>query len=93
MSKPEVGGRRDSRERAIALRYLPELPAPFIVAKGEGRAAERLKMIAREAGVPILEEEVFVDLLYPEDIGAYVPVEFYEIAAKVFAWVRTSEGS
>jgi len=79
------------RERAVALRYIVELPAPFIVAKGEGRAAERLKAIAREAGVPILEEEGLVDILFPEDVGAFVPVEFYEIVAKVFAWVRTSE--
>ena len=79
------------RERAVALRYLAELPAPFVIAKGEGRAAERLKAIAREAGVPILEEEGLVDLLFPEDVGAFIPVEFYEIVAKVFAWVRTSE--
>ena len=93
MSKPEGKGRQGVRERAIALRYFPELPAPFIVAKGEGRAAERLKKIALEAGVPIVEEDALVDLLFPEDIGAFVPVEFYNIVAKVFAWVRTSEGS
>jgi type III secretion system FlhB-like substrate exporter len=92
MSKPRVGGGREFRERAIALKYVPELPAPFIVAKGEGRAAERLKKIARDAGVPILEEENLVDLLFPDDIGTLVPIEFYEIVAKVFAWVRTSEG-
>ena len=93
MSRPEDKRIPHSRERAIALRYLSELPAPFIVAKGEGRAAERLKKIALETGVPILEEEALVDLLFPEDIGAFVPFEFYEIVAKVFAWVRTSEGS
>lgn len=88
---PEAGGEREGRARALALRYLPELPAPFVVAKGEGRAAERLKAIAREAGVPILEEEALLDLLFPEDVGAYVPVELYEIVAKVFAFVRTLE--
>ena len=91
MSKHEGKTDKAFRERAIALRYFSGLPAPFIVAKGEGRAAERLKKIAFEAGVPILQEEGLVDLLFPEDIGAFVPVEFYEIVAKVFAWVRTSE--
>ena len=93
MSRPEGEASSGYRQRAIALRYFAELPAPFIVAKGEGRAAEHLKKIALDAGVPILEEELLVDLLFPEDIGAFVPVEFYEIVAKVFAWVRTSEES
>ena len=91
MSKPEGGRNYKFVPRAVALRYLPELPAPFIVAKGEGRAADRMRELAKEAGVPILEGEAFVDLLFPEDIGAFVPVEFYEVIAKVFAWVRTSE--
>lgn len=88
---PEAAREGIPRDRAIALRYLPELPAPFVVAKGEGRAAERLKAIAREAGVPILEDGALADLLFPEDLGAFVPAELYEIVAKVFAWVRTSE--
>lgn len=88
---PDHGTSGLGREKAIALRYLPELPAPFLVAKGEGRAAERLKAIAREAGVPIFEGVEVVDLLFPEEVGSYVPPEFYEIVAKVFAWVRTAE--
>jgi len=88
---PDEKSRQRPREKAIALRYLPQLPAPFIVAKGEGRAAERIKAIAKESGVPILEAAGLLDLLFPEDVGAYVPVQFYEIVAKVFAWVRTSE--
>jgi flagellar biosynthesis protein len=80
-----------SRFKALALRYLPELPAPFLVAKAEGRLAGRLVAIAREAEVPVLSDAGMVDLLYPIELGVSIPVQFYEIVAKVFACVRSLE--
>jgi len=79
------------RGQAVALRYLPELPAPFIVARGEGRMAERLEAIAAGAGVPVLRDQALAGLLYPLDLGSLIPVELYGIVAKVFAFVRLAE--
>jgi flagellar biosynthesis protein len=82
-------GRR--RGKAVALRYLPEVPAPFIVAKGEGRTADRIMELAREAGVPVLREDGLTEALFPLELGDCVPVDLYEIMAKVFAFVRLAE--
>jgi len=79
------------RFKAVALRYEAGLPAPFLLAKGAGREGERLARIAEEKGVPLLRDEALAEALYPIDIGGFVPVEYYEIVAKVFAFVKSIE--
>ncbi len=79
------------RFKAVALRYEADLPAPFLLAKGAGREGERLARIAEEKGVPLLRDEALAEALYPIDIGGFVPVEYYEIVAKVFAFVKSIE--
>lgn len=76
---------------SVALKYDPALPAPFLVAKGEGRAHDRLLELAREAGVPVVRDAALAGALFPLDLGDLVPVEHYEIIAKVFAFVRRIE--
>jgi flagellar biosynthesis protein len=76
--------------RAIALRYWSGLPAPFLAAKAEGRAAERLLAIAAHAGVPVVEDAFLAQAVFPLDVGDYVPEECFEIVAKVFAFVKSS---
>lgn len=78
---------------AVALRYEPSLPAPFLAAKASGRAASRLEELAREAGVPIVKDGGLAAALYPLDLGEFVPEEYFEIVAKVFAFVKTIEES
>jgi flagellar biosynthesis protein len=82
--------RRESG-RAVALKYDTSLPAPFILAKAEGRAAERLEAIAVEAGVPVIRDEALSGALYPLEIGDYIPEDCFEIVAKVFAFVNYIE--
>ena len=77
--------------RAVALRYWAGLPAPFLAAKAEGRAADRLVAIAAEAGVPLVEDAPLAQAVYPLDIGDYVPEECFEIVARVFAFVKSIE--
>jgi len=90
---PESGkDRAEARARkAVALRYWAGLPAPFVAAKAAGRAAQRLVDIARDAGVPVLEEDDLAQAIFPLDLGAYVPEECYEIVARVFAFVKSIE--
>jgi FlhB-like protein len=80
-----------AKRLSVALRYLPELPAPFIIAKGEGRQAERLIALAREAGLPVVQDRGLVEALYPIELGSCVPEEFYVVVAKVFAFIRSIE--
>jgi flagellar biosynthesis protein len=68
------------------------LPAPFLAAKGEGPAADRLVAIAKRAGVPIVEDDPLAQAVFPLEVGAYVPEECFEIVARVFAFVKSIEG-
>jgi type III secretion system FlhB-like substrate exporter len=82
---------RPTRAKAVALRYWAGLPAPFLAAKAEGRSAARLVAIAREADLPIIEDEPLVQAIFPLDVGNYVPEDCFEIVARVFAFVKRIE--
>ena len=79
------------RPKAVALRYWAGLPAPFLAAKAEGRAADRLIAMAKEAGVPVVEDRPLAKAIFPLDVGSYVPEDCFEIVAKVFAFVKSIE--
>lgn len=79
------------REKAVALKYLPHQSAPFIVAKAGGRSASRLKAIAVQVGIPVLRDEALSEALYPLEIGDFIPEAYYEIVARVFAFVKRIE--
>ena len=74
---------------AIALKYdRNKVSAPLVVAKGEGLIAEKIKGIAKEHQVPIVEDKPLARALYRlVDIGKEVPVEFYHAVAEVLAYV------
>ncbi len=75
--------------RAVALRYTEELPAPLVVASGRGRSAETIARIAREHGVTIVRDSVLADALITIDLGSLIPEELYEAVAAVLAFVKT----
>ena len=82
----------DGASKAVALRYDVSLPAPFLVAKGEGRTAERMRAVAEEWGVPVLEDKDLSGFLFPLDPGQMVPEEYWEIVAKVYVFIAELEG-
>jgi len=82
---------KPDRRKAVALRYWSGLPAPFLAAKAEGRAADRLLAIAREAGLPIVVDSSLAQVVFPLEVGDYVPEECFEILARVFAFVKSIE--
>jgi Uncharacterized homolog of the cytoplasmic domain of flagellar protein FhlB len=86
-----VARERPEINRAVALKYWAGLPAPFLVAKGEGRAAERIVELASRSGLPIVEDGDLAGAIFPLDLGAYVPEDCFEIVAKVFAFVKMIE--
>jgi flagellar biosynthetic protein FlhB len=74
---------------AVALKYDREkASAPLVVAKGAGLIADKIKSIAKEHNVPIVEDKPLVRTLYRlVDIGKEVPVEHYHAVAEVLAYV------
>jgi flagellar biosynthetic protein FlhB len=74
---------------AIAIRYRPgEDKAPRVTAKGKGELAEMMRSLARENGVPIVENIPLARLLFKRvKVGRSVPAETYKAVAAVLAYV------
>jgi len=74
---------------AVALRYdVTVAAAPIVVALGERKLAERIKMLAREAGVPLVENRPLAQALRATaTIGHPIPVALYAAVAEVLAFV------
>ena len=73
---------------AVALRYAKGMKAPQVVAKGQDFVALKIKRVAREAGVTIVENRPLARALYAAaEIGETVPPELYKAVAEVLAYV------
>ncbi len=74
---------------AVAIRYDTEkMDAPVVVAKGAGFMAEKIKQIARHAGVPILENRSLARGLFKAvKVGQEIPAALYQAAAEILAYV------
>lgn len=74
---------------AIALKYDSEkMSAPHVVAKGAGLIAERIKSIARENGVPIIEDKPLARALYKSvEVGDEIPDKLFQAVAQVLAYI------
>lgn len=74
---------------AIALQYdRGKMIAPTVVAKGAGEVAEKIKQVARKAGVPIVENKPLAQALYKTvDIGDSIPEALYKAVAEILAYV------
>ena len=74
---------------AVALVYDPkENDAPFVVAKGQGYIALKIKERAQEHDIAIVEDKPLAQALYKTtDIGHVIPFELYHAVAEVLAYV------
>ena len=73
--------------KAVVLKYLKSLPAPFIVCKGKNKLAERIKKIAEENDVEIIRKDELAERLYQFETGDFIPEELYELTAGILAFV------
>jgi flagellar biosynthesis protein len=80
-----VTGRKD---RAVAIHYTEELPAPIVLASGRGRMAEAIVRIARESGVTLVADPDLADTLIPLQVNAFIPESLYEVIAALLVFVR-----
>lgn len=81
-------------ELAVAIQYEPEtMPAPIVVAKGAGQVASRIRRLALEHGVPIVEKKPLAQALYREvEINHAIPHDKYAAVAEVLAYVYQLKG-
>ena len=75
---------------AVAIKYDPMVaPAPIIVAIGQRKIAERIKQLAFEHGVPVVENIPVARALLASRAmpGTQIPIELYVAVAEVLAFV------
>ncbi len=79
---------------AVALKYEPgTATAPYVVAKGERLIAQKIKDLAREHNVPVIEDKPLARALYKMcDIGDAVPEKLYRAVAELLAYVYRLKG-
>jgi flagellar biosynthesis protein FlhB len=79
---------------AIALKYDEgAMHAPRVIAKGQDLMARRIRELAIEAGVPILERPPLARALYKLcKVGEEIPEQFYAAVAEILAYVYELSG-
>ena len=79
---------------AVALKYDSlTMKAPKIVAKGQRLMAERIKQLAREHNVPIIEDKPLARALFARPIGSEVPSHLYKAVARLLVLVHQARFS
>jgi len=81
-------------EIAVALKYDPQrMAAPTVVAKDMHEIAARIRQIAAEHGVPIIERKPLARALYRDvKVGQQIPSEMYEVFVEIMAYVYHLSG-
>jgi flagellar biosynthetic protein FlhB len=79
---------------AVAIKYDPnKYSAPYVLAKGQDYLAQRIKSIAKDNGVEIVENKPLARSLYANaEVGDLVPSELYQTVAEVIAYVYNLKG-
>jgi flagellar biosynthesis protein FlhB len=81
-------------ELAVAIQYDPEkMAAPVVVAKGAGLVAERIRRLALERNIPVVERKPLAQALFREvDVNHPIPEDKYAAVAEVLAYVYQLKG-
>jgi len=79
---------------SIAIKYdADRMHAPMVVAKGADFLAMRIRQVALQHGIPIVERKPLARALYREvAVGQEVPPDFYTAVAEVLAYVYRLSG-
>ena len=74
---------------SIAIKYDPEkTSAPAVIAKGVGHIAMRIREIARENGIPLVEDKPLARTLNKTvEVGQLIPASLYKAVAEILAYV------
>ncbi|MCM2369923.1 EscU/YscU/HrcU family type III secretion system export apparatus switch protein [Aporhodopirellula aestuarii] len=81
-------------ELAIAIKYDPKtMPAPIVVAKGAGLIAQKIRRVALEHSIPVVERKPLAQFLYKNvEVGQEIPADQYQAVAEVLRYVYQLQG-
>ncbi len=79
---------------AIAVQFDADtMAAPTVVAKGADYMAQRIREVAHDSGVPLVENKPLARSLFKTtEIGDPIPVDLYQATAEVLAYVYRLKG-
>lgn len=73
---------------SVAIKYdTKSMDAPIVLAKGADHVAMKIREIARENEIPIMENPPVARLLHKIDLGATIPEEMFKAVAEILAHV------
>lgn len=74
---------------AVALEYKQgAMEAPRVLAKGQGFLALRIRELAQEAGVPVVENPPIARQIFRfAEVGQFIPADLYQAVAEILAFV------
>ncbi|GAA2504480.1 EscU/YscU/HrcU family type III secretion system export apparatus switch protein [Winogradskya humida] len=75
---------------AVALRYEADKGAPRVIAKGQGAIAQKIRDVATENRIPLVQDIALARALEKNvEIGMEIPADFFGAVAKVLAFVMS----
>ena len=79
---------------AVAIKYeAGKMDAPVVLAKGQELVAEKIREIAREHDVPLVENPPVARLLHAKvEVGQSIPDELFKAVAEILAYVYSLKG-
>lgn len=80
---------------AIALKYdNTMMSAPAVIAKGQGLVAQKIREIARDHGIPVIEDKPLAQTLFKlVEVGMEIPEHLYRAVAEILAYVFRQRGA
>ncbi|MDP7036169.1 MAG: flagellar biosynthesis protein FlhB [Planctomycetota bacterium] len=73
---------------AIAIQYNGNMEAPKVVAKGADFLAQKIRSIAKDEKIPVVEKKSLAQALYRTvEVGEEIPESFWEAVAEILAYV------
>ncbi len=78
---------------AVALKYeSSEMAAPKVVAKGQDKIALKIREVAKENNVPVVENPPLARALFPVELEQEIPYEHYKAVAEIISYVYKLKG-
>jgi flagellar biosynthesis protein FlhB len=77
---------------AVALRYEANMPAPIVVAKGLDNLAAKIKEIAWQKDIPVMENRPLAQALYKSvEVGDPIPSALYHAVAEILVLIYKAQ--
>jgi flagellar biosynthetic protein FlhB len=69
------------------------MSAPTVVAKGAGFVAQKIKAIATENDIPLVENKPLARAMFKStEVGDFIPADLYRAVAEILAYVYRLKG-